>query len=221
MKEASGKRKRATRLSVQTEHALARGATKSPLLPHERDESPEESTRADPLAVQAHADLARGLVDTERRQDATAIFNSRKSRRVKVADRPMTIINRRSTMRIVYALVIASVAASVSAILPPPSPEAKAQADLAKSRSAWTDKVSAYQLCRASDRVAERYRTSLKTSMKDVPPAVATPPCVDPGPYVAEAKPLEAAGAHSPPGTATSPPNTKATAAELAGGVKK
>ena len=66
-----------TRLAVQTEHGLARGAAKSPLLPHEHDESPEESTRADPLAVQAHADLQRGLVDTERRQDATSIFNTR------------------------------------------------------------------------------------------------------------------------------------------------
>ena len=124
-------------------------------------------------------------------------------------------------MRIVSALMIASVAASVSATLPPPTPEAKAQADLAKAKSAWTDKVSAYQLCRAGDRVAERYRASLKTSMKDVPAPATTPPCVDPGPYVAEAKPLEAAGAHSPPATAMSPPNSKATAAELAGGIKK
>lgn len=43
--------------------------------------------------------------------------------------------------------------------------------------------------------------------------------CADPGPfaYVAPTeKPLEAAGAHSPAGNATSPPSGKATSAELA-----
>ena len=85
--------------------------------------------------------------------------------------------------------------------------------------------VVAYQLCVAGDRLAARYRESPKASMKDAPPPVATPPCSDPGPFVppvvAEAKPLEAAGAHSPPATATAPPNSNATASELAGGIKK
>ncbi len=127
-------------------------------------------------------------------------------------------------MRIVTAVIVASIAASASATLPPPTPEAKAQAAATAARSAWTEKIGAYQLCVAGDRVAERYRASLKASMKDVPPPAATPPCTDPGPYiapVADAKPLEAAGAHSPPATATSPPSTKATAAEQAGGIKK
>lgn len=48
----------------------------------------------------------------------------------------------------------------------------------------------------------------------------ATPtPCADPGPfaYVAPSeKPLEASGAHSPAGNASSPPSSKSTAAELA-----
>lgn len=69
--------KRSTRLAVQTERALARGAAKSPLLPHEHDESPEGSTVGDPVTIQAHIDLARGLVDTERREDATRIFDQR------------------------------------------------------------------------------------------------------------------------------------------------
>ena len=52
-------------------------------------------------------------------------------------------------------------------------------------------------------------------------PAGATTPvgCADPGPFAytppAE-KPLEASGAHSPAGNASSPPSSKATAAELA-----
>ena len=52
------------------------------------------------------------------------------------------------------------------------------------------------------------------------PVPVVIPPCADPGPFAmpvtpAVAKPLEAAGAHSPTGTAVSPPSTKATAAEM------
>lgn len=122
--------------------------------------------------------------------------------------------------RFATVLIVGLVAATGSATLPPPTPEAKAQADLAKEKSAWSDKVSAYQNCVAGDRLAARYRTGLKASMKDAPPPVATPPCVDPGPFAA-AKPLEAAGAHSPPETAKGPPNSTATSAELAGGIKK
>ena len=50
---------------------------------------------------------------------------------------------------------------------------------------------------------------------------VVIPACADPGPFAmpvvtpVAAKPLEAAGAHSPSGTAVSPPSTKATAAEI------
>jgi hypothetical protein len=80
--------------------------------------------------------------------------------------------------------------------------------------------VALYKLCVASDRTAAEYRSGLKAAGKDVPPPVATPPCTDPGPYVAHmtpstSKPLEAAGAHSPSGPAASPPNTKATAKEI------
>lgn len=45
------------------------------------------------------------------------------------------------------------------------------------------------------------------------------PPCVDPGPFAynpPEQKPLETAGAHSPSGTAASPPSVKPNSAEMA-----
>lgn len=45
------------------------------------------------------------------------------------------------------------------------------------------------------------------------------PPCQDPGPFaynVPEQKPLETAGAHSPTGTAASPPSVKPNSAEMA-----
>lgn len=128
-------------------------------------------------------------------------------------------------MRIATAVIIASFTASSLATLPPPTEEAKAQAAVAAAKSAWTDKVAQYQLCRAMDRTAERYRNTPVAAVKNVPPPLPTPPCVDPGPYVppvAAAKPpLEAAGAHSPPATAVAPPSTNVTAAELTGGPKK
>ena len=62
------------------------------------------------------------------------------------------------------------------ATLPPLSPEAQAAADLAKAKAAYGDKVAAYQLCQAQNRVADRYRVSGT-------PAPAA--CVAPPPFVA------------------------------------
>jgi hypothetical protein len=49
-------------------------------------------------------------------------------------------------------------------------------------------------------------------------------PCIDPGPFAytpPEQKPLESSGAHSPSGTAASPPSTKTPAAEMKPAEKK
>ena len=123
------------------------------------------------------------------------------------------------------ALIIAAcLAAPALAKLPPPSDEAKAKAAETAAKSAWTDKVGGYQLCQAMNRTAEHYRAAQKAAGKDAPAAVDTPACADPGPFVAPvvaAKPLEAAGAHSPATMATSPPSSKATAAEIQGQPKK
>lgn len=123
-------------------------------------------------------------------------------------------------------MLAACLTAPALAKLPPLSDEAKAKAAETATKTAWSDKVGAYQLCRAMERSAEAYRKGVKAAGKDAPPAVETPPCTDPGPFVAAApaaaaKPLEAAGAHSPPGMATAPPSSKATAAELQGQKKK
>jgi hypothetical protein len=117
-------------------------------------------------------------------------------------------------------IVAACCAASACAKLPALSDEAKAKAAATAAKTAWSDKVGAYQLCRAMDRTAEAYRKGAKASGKEAPAAVETPACADPGPFV-EPAPLEAAGAHSPTTMATSPPNSKATAAELQGQKKK
>ena len=121
-------------------------------------------------------------------------------------------------------LVIAASSLTVGAALaklPPPSDEAKAKAAETANKAAWTDKVSAYQLCRSMERVATAYRSQGPGKAASAPEQ--TPACADPGPYVAlqttpaASKPLEASGAHSPPGAATSPPSNKATSAELTG----
>lgn len=117
------------------------------------------------------------------------------------------------------ALVVLPLAAGAK--LPAPTPEAKAKADEAKNKTAWTDKVAAYKLCQSQDRVAAEY---FKKAGKE-PKAAGTPACADPGAYVplaaASAPPLEQSGAHSPPQTASKPPSDKATHAEQTGTVKK
>jgi hypothetical protein len=76
--------------------------------------------------------------------------------------------------------------ASVFATLPPLSPEAQAAADLAKAKTAYGDKVSAYQLCQAQNRVADRFKAAGT-------PAPAA--CVAPPPFV---PPVAAAAAPAP-----------------------
>lgn len=131
-------------------------------------------------------------------------------------------------MKILVALIAASVATVVTAKLPPPTDDAKAKAAEVAAKSAWDDKVSLFKLCMAMDRTVDAYRKGLKQTGAAIPVSQANAPCVDPGPFVyplavtpLTSKPLEAAGAHSPPGTATSPPNTKVPAAELSKGNRK
>jgi hypothetical protein len=140
----------------------------------------------------------------------------------------LNLISKGIAMRLAIAALVGLLSTSVFAKLPPPTEEAKAKAAEANAKTAWTDKVGLYQLCASMDRTAAAYRKSAKAEGKPVSAAVPTPPCADPGPYAAQSpitpaasKPLEAAGAHSPPGTAVSPPSGKATASEIAGGVKK
>ena len=121
--------------------------------------------------------------------------------------------------RIVTALATTCCIAAMAA-LPPLDDAAKAKTAEAAARTAWTDKVAAYQLCKSQDAVAAQYFAQMKQEGKPVSPPIATAECADPGPYAAPTPPLEAAGAHSPPATASGPPNSKATEAELRGGAK-
>ncbi|MCP5280623.1 MAG: hypothetical protein H6930_03310 [Rhodoferax sp.] len=110
------------------------------------------------------------------------------------------------------ALALAATTGLVHAKLPVPvlSEEAKAAAAAAADKAAWGNKVAAFKLCQSQDRAAAHYLAQARAAGKQVAAPVETPPCSDPGPYVAaNAKPIEAAGAHSPAATATAPPSTK------------
>ena len=129
--------------------------------------------------------------------------------------------------------------------LPPPDEATKAKAAETSAKAAWQAKVDAYQLCKAQDKVAAQYmKTAGKTvASKDTKPvtpaqpataqpavaaasgtpivtaAAPLPPCAEPGPFAynpPEQKPLETSGAHSPSGTAASPPSVKSPSAEMA-----
>ena len=82
--------------------------------------------------------------------------------------------------------------------LPPLSDEAKAKAAEAAAKTAHTNKVADFQLCKSREKVAAHY---FRTTGKGKPVAnEPTPACADPGPY----KPAEQA-AQAAPAPAASP----------------
>jgi hypothetical protein len=103
-------------------------------------------------------------------------------------------------------------AAPVSAKLPPPGDEAKAKAAEAAAKTAHNGKVDAYLLCKSMDKVAAEYFAAAKKAGTETKPPVATPPCVDPGPFVyPPPAPAAATAAAAPPAPAA--PAATATAA--------
>jgi hypothetical protein len=108
---------------------------------------------------------------------------------------------------------------SAAAKLPPLSDDAKAKAAEAAAKTAWSDKVASFQLCKSMNKAVANYQAAMKQGGKTAATPIDTPPCADPGPYVspsaASAPPIEAAGAHSPPKNATAPPSTTAPAATM------
>jgi len=125
--------------------------------------------------------------------------------------------------RVVGMIVLGLCSGVAVAKLPPLSDDAKAKADEARAKSAHGDKVAAYKLCQSMDKVAASYLADAKKAGRDIKP-VATPPCADPGPFAytpPSQKPLEASGAHSPPGKAVSPPSTNTPAKDAQAPAKK
>jgi hypothetical protein len=151
-------------------------------------------------------------------------------------------------MKLVWTAALLVAAGGAFAKLPPLDDAAKAKAAETAAKNAWQAKVDGYLLCKAQDKVAARFGAG-KTSAKATPaaaasaaavPAVAAPavaasgttpvstaaipPCLDPGPFAynpPDQKPLETSGAHSPTGTAASPPSVKQDSAEMKPAQKK
>lgn len=108
-------------------------------------------------------------------------------------------------------LTVAAVAAfacgAALAKLPPLSDEAKAKAAEAAAKTAHTNKVADFQLCKSMDRVAAKYLADAKKAGKDLKPTD-TPACADPGPFVYNppgAAPAPAAAAPAAPAPAAAP----------------
>ncbi len=96
--------------------------------------------------------------------------------------------------------------APAHAKLPAPSDDAKAKAAAAAAKTSWSDKVAAFQLCGAMNRAADNFRKTAKAAGKEVPAAVDTPACADPGPFVAPVPVAAASGAAAAPVVAATPP---------------
>jgi len=111
--------------------------------------------------------------------------------------------------------VLASLfSASVMAKLPAPSDEAKAKAAEAAAKTAHGNKVADFQLCKSREKVAAHYYKTAKATGKQTTPPVATPPCADPGPFVAAppATPAAVAAAGAKPAVPAAAPAAAAPA---------
>ena len=97
------------------------------------------------------------------------------------------LINKDKAMKKIIAFTLCSFVASVAfAALPPLTPEAQEAAALAKAKTAYGDKVGAFKLCQAQNKVADQFR---------VPGTPAPAACVAPPPFVA---PVAAAATPAP-----------------------
>ena len=114
--------------------------------------------------------------------------------------------------KLIIPVVFALASGVALAKLPALGEEAKAKAAEAAAKTAWSGKVDAYLLCKWQDKAAASYYQSAKAAGKATKPPAALPACAEPAAFAytpPDAKPLEAAGAHSPATTATSPPSGK------------
>jgi hypothetical protein len=108
---------------------------------------------------------------------------------------------RRHLAVVVLAVVVSLASHQAIAKLPPLSDDAKAKAAEAAAKTAWGNKVADFQLCKSMDKAAAKYHAAMKAAGKE-PKATETPPCADPGPFVAT-PPAAAVPAASP---ASAPP---------------
>jgi hypothetical protein len=104
------------------------------------------------------------------------------------------------------ALVILLCSTAALAKLPAPGDEAKAKAAEAAARTSWSNQVANFQLCKSMNQVAASYGAQARKSGQETKPAVATPPCADPGPFVYVPAAPASAAAGTPAALATATP---------------
>jgi hypothetical protein len=139
--------------------------------------------------------------------------------------------------KILISAVIVAASSMALAKLPPPDAVTTARAAETAAKQAWQAKLDGYKLCKEQDKIAALYKktagsaaakppmpaaaqSSATQATPGTPVAAARPaPCIEPGPFAfnpPEQKPLETSGAHSPTGTAVSPPSVKENSSEIA-----
>ena len=124
--------------------------------------------------------------------------------------------------KIVFAFAAGLLALPVLAKLPAPSDEAKAKAAEAAAKTAHAGKVDNYKLCLSMDKAAAHYFKTAAAAKKEVKPAVATPACADPGPFVPPVAAAPSAPANAAAASAPAPAPAAAPAAPAAkDGAKK
>jgi hypothetical protein len=121
-----------------------------------------------------------------------------------------TSLEKASMNKMVYLAVatLVALAAPTHAKLPPASDEAKAKAAEAAAKTAWSNQVANFQLCKSMDAVAAGYRAQAKKAGQEAKPAVPTAPCADPGAFVYTPPAAASAPAAAPtaaPAVATAP----------------
>lgn len=113
--------------------------------------------------------------------------------------------------RILTLIAVAAGAASAAfapgalAKLPAPTEAQQAKAAETKARAAWSDKVAAYQLCRAQDKIAGRYLADRKGHGQPAREPLQTAACADPGPFVAPAAAIASTAGAAAAGAVQSP----------------
>src|SRR5437868_12066490 len=83
---------------------------------------------------------------------------------------------------LLLAMAGSTLVLAAAAKLPPLSDDAKAKAAEAAAKTAWSDKVASFQLCKSMNKAAASYQAAMKQGGKTAATPVDTPPCADPGP---------------------------------------
>ena len=113
-------------------------------------------------------------------------------------------LNRGLAMKNIIALFVGMTVFSIAfAMLPALTPEQQTAAGLAKAKTAYGDKVAAFQLCKVQNNLANRF----KTAATPAPAACVEPPAFVPPSTTQAAIPPVATNAPAPTTNSSAPTN--------------